>query len=159
MTGTEIRVTGLDENSFRTLHVSILQKTNRAELTLGAAIHPPTLTHGEFRGFSLNTAPMSLSNKNNRLFGGELAGSCLAVIASVPLTAWLGRLFGTTYDMRVAIYGGLLLWVVVGAVSIFLITRGSAVRLTLGKIGLWFVSTWLWPIPLAMHCLKNKKKR
>lgn len=39
---------------------------------------------------------MSLSNKNNRLFGGELAGSCLAVIASVPLTAWLGRLFGTT---------------------------------------------------------------
>ena len=94
---------------------------------------------------------MSLSNKNNRLFGGELAGSCLAVIASVPLTAWLGRLFGTTYDMRVAIYGGLLLWVVVGAVSIFLIT--------LGKIGLWFVSTWLWPIPLAMHCLKNKKKR
>ena len=81
---------------------------------------------------------MSLSNKNNRLFGGELAGSCLAVIASVPLTAWLGRLFGTTYDMRVA---------------------GSAVRLTLGKIGLWFVSTWLWPIPLAMHCLKNKKKR
>ena len=118
----------------------------------------PTLTHGEFRGFSLNTAPMSLSNKNNRLFGGELAGSCLAVIASVPLTAWLGRLFGTTYDMRVAIYGGLLLWVVVGAVSIFLITRGSAVRLTLGKIGLWFVSTWLWPIPLAMHCLKNKKR-
>lgn len=98
---------------------------------------------------------MSLSNKNNRLFGGELAGSCLAVIASVPLTAWLGRLFGTTYDMRVAIYGGLLLWVVVGAVSIFLITRGSAVRLTLGKIGLWFVSTWLWPIPLAMHCLKK----
>lgn len=100
---------------------------------------------------------MSLSNKNNRLFGGELAGSCLAVIASVPLTAWLGRLFGTTYDMRVAIYGGLLLWVVVGAVSIFLITRGSAVRLTLGKIGLWFVSTWLWPIPLAMHCLKNNR--
>ena len=37
MTGTEIRVTGLDENSFRTLHISILQKTNRAELTLGTA--------------------------------------------------------------------------------------------------------------------------
>ena len=53
VTGTEIRVTGLDENSFRTLHISILQKTNRAELTLGAAIHPPTLTHGEFRGFLL----------------------------------------------------------------------------------------------------------
>ena len=101
---------------------------------------------------------MPLSNKNDRFFGGELAGSCLAVIASVPVTAWLGSQFGDTYSMRVAIYGGLLLWVVVGAVIIFLIPRGSAVRLTPGKIGLWFVSTWLWPIPLLMHCLKNKKR-
>ena len=46
MAGTEIRVTGLDENSFRTLHISILQKTNRAELTIGAAIHPHAYAWG-----------------------------------------------------------------------------------------------------------------
>ena len=46
VTGTEIRLTGLDENSFRTLHISILQKTNRAELTLGAAIHPHAYAWG-----------------------------------------------------------------------------------------------------------------
>ena len=51
MTGTEIRVTGLDENSFRTLHISILQKTNRAELTLGAAIHPHAYAWGIPRSF------------------------------------------------------------------------------------------------------------
>ena len=53
MTGTEIRVTGLDENSFRTLHISILQKTNRAELTLGAAIHPHAYAWGIPRLFVL----------------------------------------------------------------------------------------------------------
>ena len=101
---------------------------------------------------------MSLSNKNDRFFGGELAGSCLAVIASVPLTAWLGNCFGDTYNMRVAIYGGLLLWVIIGAVSVFLITRGNAVQLTFRKIVLWFVSTWLWPIPLLMHQLKKQTR-
>ena len=42
----EIRVTGLDENSFCTLHISIIPKTNRTELTLGAAIHPHAYAWG-----------------------------------------------------------------------------------------------------------------
>ena len=62
MTGTEIRVTGLDENSFRTLHVSILQKTNRAELTLGAAIHPHAYAWGIPRLFVKRSTKSNLTN-------------------------------------------------------------------------------------------------
>ena len=66
MTGTEIRVTRLDENSFRTLHISILQKINRAELTLGAAIHPHAYAWGIPRLFvkkSTKAAPTVVIEK------------------------------------------------------------------------------------------------
>lgn len=99
---------------------------------------------------------MSLPNKNQRLIGASIIGACLAVISSIPLTAYLGSLFGDTYNMRVAIYGGLLLWVVVGAISIFCITyKNPNQQLSLRHILLWFVSTWLWPIPVLMSKLKK----
>jgi hypothetical protein len=99
---------------------------------------------------------MSLPKKNQSQLGASIVGACLAVISSIPLTAYLGALFGETYNMRVAIYGGLLLWVVVGAISIFCITSKSANQsISPNRIALWFISTWLWPIPLLMW----KRKR
>ena len=92
---------------------------------------------------------MSVSKKPS-FFGSALAGACLAVIASVPLTAYLGAAFGDTYNARVAIYGGFLLWVLIGAVAVFMITRTSDKPLSAKGVLLWFVSTWLWPIPVLM---------
>ena len=53
---------------------------------------------------------MPLRKKSSISLSG-LFGACIAVATSVPITAYLGASFGDTYNMRVAIYGGLLLWV------------------------------------------------
>ena len=51
VTGAEIRGTGLDENSLRTLHFSILPKINRADLSLGDISHPYAYAGGILRLF------------------------------------------------------------------------------------------------------------
>lgn len=86
-----------------------------------------------------------------------LFGASIAVATSVPITAYLGASFGDTYNMRVAIYGGLLLWVVTGAVAVFLMTCRAESKFSACHILLWFISTWLWPIPLLMWKLRAKK--
>ncbi len=101
---------------------------------------------------------MSLKKDPNEFFGAQLAGASLAVVASVPLAAWLGSCFADTYNWRVAIYGGLLLWVFIGAVSIYLITRNASARFSAGRLLLWFVSTWLWPIPVITWGIKKTKR-
>lgn len=98
---------------------------------------------------------MSFNHRNSIFFNPGLVGATLAVIVSVPVTAYLGSLFGNTYNMRVAIYGGLLLWVILGAVSIVYITRKSSKPLTASSLVLWFISTWLWPIPVLTWYLKK----
>lgn len=93
---------------------------------------------------------MSLNQKPSFL-GAPLAGVCLAVIVSVPLSAFLASFCGDTYNARVAVYGGLLLWIVVGAVSVFFLSQNSnRCSLNLRWFFLWFISTWLWPIPVLM---------
>ena len=67
---------------------------------------------------------MSLNQKPSFL-GAPLAGVCLAVVVSVPLSAFLASFCGDTYNARVAVYGGLLLWIVVGAVSVFFLSQNS----------------------------------
>ena len=101
---------------------------------------------------------MSLKRVPNEFFGAPLAGASLAVIVSVPLTAWLGSCFGDTYNTRVAIYGGLLLWAIVGAVSTYLVTRKSLAKFSFRNFLLCFASAWLWPIPVIMWRLKKAKR-
>lgn len=94
---------------------------------------------------------MSLKRKENRIFGPALVGALLAVAVSVPLAAILGSQFGDTYEKRAAAYLGLLGWVVFGAVSVFLATwKNQPKALSVHLICLWFISTWVWPIPLYM---------
>ena len=73
---------------------------------------------------------MPLRKKSSISLSG-LFGACIAVATSVPITAYLGASFGDTYNMRVAIYGGLLLWVVTGAVAMFYFALAAAMRLAL----------------------------
>ena len=83
-----------------------------------------------------------------------LAGVGLALLLSVFAAAVAGRvigdLFGDSYGVRVAIYGALLLYVVVGAGVLFAkVARHETRPLSVGRLLRWFASLWLWPLLLA----------
>ncbi len=83
-----------------------------------------------------------------------LAGVGIALLLSVGVAAVMGALLGDlvagTYGARVAFYGALLLYVVVGAGVLFAKVAQHETRpLSPGRVGLWFASLWLWPLLLA----------
>jgi hypothetical protein len=83
-----------------------------------------------------------------------LAGVAIALLLSVLVAALLGAALGDviagTYGARVAVYGALLLYVVVGAAVLFAKVAQHETRpLSPGRVGLWFASLWLWPVLLA----------
>ncbi|MCB1997551.1 MAG: hypothetical protein H6933_15685 [Burkholderiaceae bacterium] len=82
-----------------------------------------------------------------------LAGMALALLASVLLAALLGRLVGDliadSYGLRVALYSGLLVYVIVGAGLLFVRVAQHETRpLSAGRVLLWLASLWLWPVLL-----------
>jgi hypothetical protein len=83
-----------------------------------------------------------------------LAGLALALLASVliaaVLGAFVGDLLGDSYHLRVAVYGALLLYVVVGAgVLFFKVAQHEKRPLSPGRVLLWTASLWAWPLLLA----------
>jgi hypothetical protein len=79
-----------------------------------------------------------------------LAGVAIALLLAVLAAALAGRvlgdLLGGDYGMRSAIYGVLLLYVVIGAGVLFAKVAQHETRpLSAGRVALWFVSLWLWP--------------
>jgi hypothetical protein len=83
-----------------------------------------------------------------------LAGVALAFVLSVLAAAFAARLVGDliadSYGLRVALYGGLLLYVLAGAVVLFVrVARHETRPLSAARVGLWFASLWLWPLLLA----------
>lgn len=83
-------------------------------------------------------------------FGPALTGVCLAVVLSVPVAAYTASFFGDTYEVRAAVYGLLLLWVVTGSILIFVRTYKKERKLpTPGRVLLWFASVWLWLLLLV----------
>lgn len=102
---------------------------------------------------------MSLKQNKPGLIGPALIGACLAVVASVPLAAYVGSLFGDTYQARALTYCGLLLWAVIGAISIFFITKDAEQQsLEFKFILLWLVSAWLWPLLVVTWLIKRKRQ-
>lgn len=82
-----------------------------------------------------------------------LAGVGIALLLAVLSSALAGRLlgdaFGGDYGTRVAIYGALLLYVVVGAGVLFAkVARHETRPLSAGRVLTWFASLWLWPLLL-----------
>jgi len=82
-----------------------------------------------------------------------IAGVALALLAAVLLAALAARVIGDliadSYGLRVAIYGGLLLYVVVGAGVLFVKVAQHETRpLTAGRVLKWLASLWLWPLLL-----------
>ncbi len=83
-----------------------------------------------------------------------LAGVAIAVLLSVGVAALLGAALGDlvagSYGARVACYGALLLYVVVGAGVLFAKVAQHETRpLSPRRVGLWLASLWLWPLLLA----------
>ncbi len=83
-----------------------------------------------------------------------LAGLALALLASVFIAALAGRmvgdLFGDSYNVRVTVYGLLLLYVVAGTAVLFAkVARHETRPLSPGRVLLWIVSLWTWPLLLA----------
>jgi hypothetical protein len=82
-----------------------------------------------------------------------LAGVGIALVLSVLTAALVGRVAGDliagTYGARVAVYGVLLLYVVVGAGVLFAkVARHETRPLSAGRVATWFTSLWLWPLLL-----------
>lgn len=82
-----------------------------------------------------------------------LAGVGLALLASVPLAALIGRglgdLLGGQYGTRVALYVALLAYVLVGAVALFVrVAQHETQALSFGRVLRWLASLWLWPLLL-----------
>jgi hypothetical protein len=85
-----------------------------------------------------------------------LTGMGLALLASVFVAAFAGRLLGDlagdSYDTRLAIYLALLLYVVVGAVVLFIrVARHETQPVSAGRVLRWLLSLWLWPLLLAFN--------
>lgn len=83
-----------------------------------------------------------------------LAGLGLALLASVLIAAllgrWLGDWIGDSYAWRAGLYSALVLYVVAGAVVLFVkVARHETRPLSFGRLGLWTASLWLWPLLLA----------
>lgn len=80
-------------------------------------------------------------------YGAPLAAVVLAVILSVLVSATLAGQMEGEYSTRALVYTGLVLWVIVGAVVMFMLAhRAEGGRLSAGRVLLWTLTIWLWPV-------------
>ena len=79
------------------------------------------------------------------LAGIGLALACSVLIAAV-VGSVLGDLLGGTYGWRAGTYALLLLYVVVGAVVLFVkVAQHETQPLSARRLARWVLSLWLWP--------------
>ncbi len=85
-------------------------------------------------------------------YGPPLASVLLAVVLSILVAAMMAGQIEGEYQTRALVYAGFVLWVLVGAVVVFVIAhRGEAGRLSIVRVLLWVASIWLWPIFLLLR--------
>jgi hypothetical protein len=89
-------------------------------------------------------------------FISPLAGVVLAVVLSVMVSATIAGQIGDDYATRAWIYTAAVLWVLVGAVVVFMLAhRGENKTLSVGRVLLWTASIWLWPV-FALRALQRR---
>ena len=85
-------------------------------------------------------------------YGLPLASAILAVVLSVLVAAMLAGQLEGEYQTRALVYAGFVMWVLVGAVVVFVLAhRGEAGRLSIARVLLWTASIWLWPLFLLLR--------
>jgi hypothetical protein len=88
-----------------------------------------------------------------------LAGVVLAVVLSVMLAATVAGNIGGDYATRAWIYTMAVLWVLAGAVVVFMLAhRGETRTLSVGRVLLWTASIWLWPV-FALRAYQKRAGR
>ncbi|MBA2413194.1 MAG: hypothetical protein H0V63_10275 [Burkholderiaceae bacterium] len=89
-------------------------------------------------------------------YGAPLAGVLIAVVLSIPVAAMVAGQIGDAYQTRALVYAGFVLWLLIGAVIMFMLAhRGegdrASGRLSISRVLLWAASIWLWPIFLLFN--------
>jgi MFS-type transporter involved in bile tolerance (Atg22 family) len=85
-------------------------------------------------------------------YGAPLAAVVLAVIVSVMVAAMLAGQLDGDYSTRAMIYTGMVLWVIIGAVVMFMLAhRAEGGRLSASRVLLWMATIWLWPLFALLH--------
>ena len=85
-------------------------------------------------------------------YGPPLASVLLAVVLSILIAAIMAGQIEGEYQTRALVYGGFVLWVLLGAVVVFVLAhRGEAGRVSISRILLWAASIWLWPLFLLLR--------
>jgi hypothetical protein len=80
-------------------------------------------------------------------YGSPLAAVLIAIIISMMLAATVAGQLEADYETRAVVYTAGVLWVLAGgAVMFLLVYRGESGRLSVGRVLLWTISIWLWPL-------------
>jgi hypothetical protein len=80
-------------------------------------------------------------------YGAPLAAVVFAVILSVVIAATLAGQLDADYSTRALAYTALVLWVLAGAVVMFVLAhRSESGRLSAARVLLWTATIWLWPV-------------
>ena len=89
-------------------------------------------------------------------FGAPLAAVVIAVILSVMIAAMLAGSVDAEYSTRAVVYTALVLWVLAGAVVMFMLAhRSESGRLSPQRVLLWTATIWLWPIFALLAWLRR----
>lgn len=84
--------------------------------------------------------------KLRHALSGVAIATLLSVLLAALLGAFVGDLIGDSYALRAGIYSGLVLYIVIGAVVLFVrVARHETRPLSPQRVGLWIASLWLWP--------------
>ncbi len=97
--------------------------------------------------------PLPRPDDNDPLvrYGAPLASVLLAVVLSVLVAALAAGQLEGSYDTRAMLYAGLVLWVLVGAIVMFILAhRSEGGRLSPARVLLWTATIWLWPVFAAI---------
>lgn len=91
-------------------------------------------------------------------YGSPLAGVLIAIIVSMMLAATVSGQLEGDYRTRAVVYTAAVLWVLAGAAVVFLLAhRGERGRLSVGRVLLWTISIWLWPLFLVLRRRPTEK--
>jgi MFS family permease len=82
--------------------------------------------------------------------GGMAIALLLSVFIAALLGRWIGDAIGDSYGLRAGLYSALLVYVVIGAVLLFVRVAQHETRpLTVARVFTWLASLWLWPLLLG----------
>ena len=85
-------------------------------------------------------------------YGAPLASVIIALVVSIMVAAMMAGQIEGEYQTRAVVYTGCVLWVLLGAVVVFVRAhRGEAGRISPVRVLLWAASIWLWPLFLLLR--------